>query len=130
MKKTVFFFFTNYKNYNNYSINKNIRETTRRRFTIAHELGHFLITTHRNEYSCNSFDLNNYNDKSNSQENEANRFAAELLMPRQYFYAEIENKTPSYDFIQSLTSKFETSLQSTLIRYTELTDESVAVVNV
>lgn len=110
------------------NVNKNIRETTRRRFTIAHELGHFLITTHKNKYSCNSYDLNNYNDKSSPQENEANRFAAELLMPRQYFSAEIDNKTPSYDLIQSLTSKFESSLQSTLIRFTELTDESLAIV--
>lgn len=110
------------------SISKNIRETTRKRFTIAHELGHFLITTHKGQYLCNSYDLSDYLSTSNPHEKEANRFAAELLMPKQYFSVEIGNKIPSYSLFQSLTLKFESSLQSTLIRYKELTDESIAIV--
>lgn len=110
------------------NVNRNIRETTRRRFTIAHELGHFLITTHQSKYNCNSYDLSNYYDKTNIQEIEANQFAAELLMPEKYFYIEIHNKTPSYALFQSLTDKFESSLTSTLIRYKDFTEESIAIV--
>ncbi|MFH2057957.1 MAG: ImmA/IrrE family metallo-endopeptidase [Pseudomonadota bacterium] len=110
------------------SISKHIREKTRKRFTIAHELGHFLIKSHDSNYNCNAFDINNYSAKNKPQENEANQFAAELLMPRQYFSAEIDHQEPSYELFQSLTSKFESSLQSTLIRFKELTNESIAIV--
>ena len=53
------------------NISNNIREQTRKRFTIAHELGHFLITTHINNYECSSYDTNNYSDKTKPQEIEA-----------------------------------------------------------
>jgi hypothetical protein len=110
------------------SIASSIREHTRKRFTIAHELGHFLITTHGNQFSCTSHDLNNFNDKNKIMEVEANQFAAELLMPEKYFAKEISNKAPSYALIQSLTDKFCSSLTSTLLRYKDLTDESIAIV--
>lgn len=110
------------------NISENIREPTRKRFTIAHELGHYVIPTHESSYNCNKDDTNNYYDKKHPQEIEANHFAAELLMPRKYFLKEIERKEPSYDLIQNLTDKFESSLTSTLIRYKELTTENVAVV--
>jgi hypothetical protein len=87
-----------------------------------------LITTHKNVYNCTSHDLNNYHGKKRSKEIEANHFAAELLMPRKYFASEILNKDPSYLLVQLLTSKFESSLTSTLIRYKDLTTESVAIV--
>ena len=110
------------------NIASSIREHTRRRFTIAHELGHFLITTHGNQFSCTSYDLSNFSNKNKLMEAEANQFAAELLMPEEYFVKEIYNRVPSYDLIQSLTDKFCSSLTSTLLRYKDLTDESIAVV--
>ena len=110
------------------NINKNIRENSRRRFTIAHELGHFLITTHKNEYNCSSNDMNNFKNSRSPQEIEANQFAAELLMPKHYFINEVNDRPPSAHLVNSLTSMFETSLQSTLVRYTEMTQESIAVV--
>lgn len=110
------------------NISKHIRENSRKRFTIAHELGHFLITSHDHNYSCNPIDINSFRNKNKPQENEANKFAAELLMPSQYFVPEIENKIPSYDLFELLTSKFDSSLQSTLIKYKDLTDESIAIV--
>jgi len=110
------------------SIASSIREHTRKRFTIAHELGHFLITTHGNQFSCTSFDLNNFYNNNRIMEVEANQFAAELLMPGKYFAKEIYNKAPSYDLIQLLTVKFCSSLTSTLLRCKDLTDESIAIV--
>ncbi len=58
----------------------------RKRFTIAHEIGHFVL--HGNELSHVDSDLEAviYRDKSsamatNTKEIQANQFAAELLMP-------------------------------------------------
>jgi len=58
---------------------------TRQRFTIAHEIGHYLL--HSNEtlhYDKNTTDSEIFfrSDVSSLNEIEANHFAAELLMPR------------------------------------------------
>lgn len=57
----------------------------RQRFTVAHEIGHFIMghTNHNN---------NNYNfDDSNLEEIEANQFAAELLMPLKFIEKDFSN---------------------------------------
>ncbi|KNY19708.1 ImmA/IrrE family metallo-endopeptidase [Methylobacterium sp. ARG-1] len=61
----------------------------RRRFTIAHELGHFLMAHHipdqPDRFLCKSSDLLRFTAKAGDQrqlrEVEANRFAALMLMP-------------------------------------------------
>lgn len=55
----------------------------RRRFTLAHEVGHILIPWHVGDFFCHA----EYSDTFHSelywaQEKEANRFASELLIPR------------------------------------------------
>lgn len=54
---------------------------TRKRFTIAHEIAHFLL--HRNEVSYGVLDDTLYRSEhlSGEQETEANKFAADILMP-------------------------------------------------
>lgn len=61
----------------------------RRRFTIAHELGHFLITAHKpkteGQFLCDKSAFVSWNPRDQRaalrMEAEANRFAAALLMP-------------------------------------------------
>ena len=64
------------------------RSQGRERFTIAHELGHFLIhigksTSSSNFFACRETDIHRPTSNRNQRrrEVEANRFAAELLMP-------------------------------------------------
>lgn len=65
-----------------YSIGVNASEGFRRkRFTIAHELGHFVL--HRNDIGDGITDDALYRSGlSSAKEREANRFAADLLMPQ------------------------------------------------
>jgi len=72
----------------NYTITVNARDTwTRQRFTIAHELGHFLF--HRSKIGDGIYDNRLYrhgSDRPNRKidqkdETQANSFAANLLMP-------------------------------------------------
>src|SRR5690606_25263403 len=61
----------------------------RRRFSIGHELGHFLINSHRPrdglQFACSHADLRLENtreaNRARKMEAEANLFAARLLMP-------------------------------------------------
>jgi len=58
----------------------------RRRFSIAHELGHYHIPKHKNvEGYCADSDMRARFTDARRQEWEANDFATELLMPRKLF---------------------------------------------
>lgn len=75
----------------------------RTRFSIAHELGHFHIPSHRKRPSrpCREDDMDARadTDPGRNYEWEANDFAAELLMPRSLFEVDhlASNSTPGAD---------------------------------
>lgn len=56
----------------------------RRTFTLAHELGHFLLHPSENKWRIDYFD-HARTDQEAGQESEANYFAASLLMPKGEF---------------------------------------------
>jgi hypothetical protein len=62
----------------------------RRRFTAAHELGHFVL--HRDQMTGFIADatISETDDTTSDMEREANRFAAELLMPHEVIEARAE----------------------------------------
>jgi len=65
----------------------------RRRFTIAHELGHFMLHRNQNKtvFLDKLFRFNVPNDNQNEQfEMEANAFAAAILMPEKILRKEIK----------------------------------------
>jgi Zn-dependent peptidase ImmA (M78 family) len=103
------------------SVNRAIRETTRKRFTIAHELGHFSIPGHIVEgglpIQCTDSDLSMFGEKNPGREVEANYFAAELLMPRARFRKDVQKGKPTRDFLSKLCDTYDTSLTATSIRF-------------
>ena len=69
----------------------------RKRFTIAHELGHFLIPTHSHNITCISSSISYENRKTFiNKEQEANCFASNILVP-QYFLKEELKKIKYFD---------------------------------
>ena len=56
----------------------------RKRFTIAHELGHIFISWHDDIYGCNTDNEYSMHNMLDIQEREANIFASELLMPEEW----------------------------------------------
>lgn len=111
------------------SIKSSIREQSRKRFTVAHELGHYSIPEHlagRTFFKCTDKDLDTF-DKKGSKESEANEFAAELLMPEEFFRERIRLKDLGYDLIEELAAEFETSLTATGIRFVKLSSDYALV---
>ena len=108
------------------SVRKTIREYQRKRFTVAHELGHYTIPGHLTSdkpfFKCTDKDLNTFWEL-NSKESEANSFAAELLMPENHFKDRINGKDLSYNVLQDLKAEFDTSLTATAIRFIEISGE-------
>ena len=107
-------------------IRKGINPEGRRRFTIAHELGHWELHEKYSQFLCNAEDMRDYG--RSPLEVEANHFAAELLMPGSHFKAACGNREPSLELIESLAAEFETTLTATAIRYADATKRKVVVV--
>jgi len=101
-----------------------------RRFTVAHELGHFEIAAHHAViFSGASMHVSESGFTSHLwYEQEADHFAAELLMPEELFRDAIRNSAIGLPAIKHLAETFNTSLTSTAIRYAKLSPDPVAIV--
>lgn len=100
--------------------------SNRQRFTIAHELGHYLL--HKEKAFFLDSQMTFYRDQHSSEgiywhEIEANTFAAALLMPNDLLESYLRNQ--QFDLynpldVTSLSSKFGVSEQALTIRLVSL----------
>ncbi len=92
----------------------------RARFSLAHEIGHWQ--RHRNQIlSCSNQDIGAVNGKGAAKEREADRYAADLIMPRYIFARRMRDfKTPSFSSIDELAEAFDVSRKATALRYVDL----------
>jgi Zn-dependent peptidase ImmA (M78 family) len=96
------------------------RRPERSRFSIAHELGHFLIQSHRPQpghpFECSYSDLHQRDTQSGDRrkriEAEANRFAAHLLMPPKKVRAMIGRSRPDLQAIVAMSREFGVSKEA------------------
>jgi hypothetical protein len=108
-----------------------IKSSQRRRFSIAHELGHLELHRAQNSISiCLGEDLDDWKPQrvGISFEQEANEFASALLLPERFFGSCCRKCDPSLDYIAQLAEDFDVSLTATAIRYAVFCEEPVAVV--
>lgn len=89
-------------------INKSF-SNDRKRFTLAHELGHLMM---------HDFPIPNYRNIEKIKENEANRFASEFLMPAEYIKKSLFNLTLSK--LGPLKNYWLTSMSSIIRRAKDL----------
>jgi len=110
-------------------VRHDIPESGRRRFVIAHELGHLLLRHGVDGLKlCDEQDLLDWAKGQRPYENDANEFAAELLMPEDFFRPRCQTGNPSLKTIEGLADEFQTSLTATAIRYVEFSTDRCAVV--
>jgi Zn-dependent peptidase ImmA (M78 family) len=109
-------------------INSRIREESRKRFTLAHEIGHFVLPGQQEVSApCKQQRIENWDADLYRPELEANRFAAEILMPRGLM-AEFVQSEPSLESIRSIAQLCGTSLTASAVRLITLTPHRAAVV--
>lgn len=102
----------------------------RRRFTVAHEIGHFILHRLDNEIFVDRKVFKMYRDDNSTtgeikQEREANAFAAALLMPEVKLKKELRKLTFDFgddqdDGIKSLAETFKVSTQAMAYRISNL----------
>ena len=107
--------------------------STRRRYSIAHELGHFLNETHEptdsGGFACSATDMSNPFGSARHirQEREANCFAIELLTPRARL-GPILKHAAELERAVAMAYQFKISREAALRRYVDLHSEVIAVV--
>ncbi|NOQ76047.1 MAG: ImmA/IrrE family metallo-endopeptidase [Crocinitomix sp.] len=101
------------------------------RFTMAHEIGHYIIDEHRNPLmkglapSHSSF--SNFSS-DNEVELEADFFASSLLLPASRLKKEIHKKKFSFTLIEALSAKFQTSVTATLLKFASIGNHPIMIV--
>lgn len=92
----------------------------RQRFSIAHEIGHWLNDHGRLEFRCEKRVLRTPWQKLQDPETRANLFAAELLMPEHLFRPLARNRPITFRTVEELNAVFRTSRLATALRLVEL----------
>lgn len=100
------------------------------RFSIAHELGHYFLPSHpENIFKTGDIHQSHAGYSSSSPiEREADHFAASLLMPKYLTKRVIAKFHDGLHAIRNMSEVCKTSLISSAIRYTNLTDAAVAII--
>lgn len=107
----------------------------RRRFTIGHELGHFLMTTHKpppGGFQCSRDDMRRWSDKEKGaairMEVEANEFAALMLMPPPLWKREAGRLgDPDLSHVVALAGIFDVSKEAAARNYAHYHDQPIAI---
>lgn len=90
----------------------------RRRFSIAHEIGHYLMGHEAYDHGDTYIeDRPSYLDPQNRQEMEANEFAAELLLPKKMLEIDVAEMGLE---VESLAKRYQVSEQAMWIQLIDL----------
>jgi hypothetical protein len=100
-------------------------------FTLAHEFGHYLL--HRLAYPdgirCGEQDVVRWDSDYGQIEHQANRFAANLLMPLDDFRRQIDARAKvDIDVISSCAERYRVSLIAAILRWLTYTERRAVLV--
>lgn len=91
---------------------------TRRRFSVLHEIGHFILPNHEHKlYVCDDMGLS-FSTRL-TLEREASDFAADLLFQGDRFTLEANSQPVSASVVKKLAEKFRASYEATARRLVE-----------
>ena len=103
-----------------------------RRFTVAHELGHYYIPGHVERLFPRGDGIvpslgGHFRGRKDPVEVEADCFANELLMPERFVRPLIGHVGNGLTAVRALAGQFRTSMSAAAIRYAAVTPEPIAV---
>lgn len=112
------------------AVRETIRESGKKAFTVAHEIGHFVLPGHGSaDCSCTGKDINSWQAHvSHQKEVSANRFASELLLPARTLSGVVNHRKATLALVREIANEYSTSLTATALKCVEVTDEACALV--
>ena len=104
----------------------------RKKFSILHEVGHFVLPGHLNNLARDEKLLDDDRSLSDSSvvklEMDANRFAADCIFQLDRFQADVDNIELSWQNISGLANRYDASIIATARRWVEKSLTSCALV--
>lgn len=96
----------------------------RQRFTIAHELGHFVLHRKLQEtFNCDLQSVHTGIDTLRDIEREADDFASNLLMPGDVLRNWIDRQRVDFHLLSDIATRFQVSLEAACIRFIKYTNQ-------
>jgi hypothetical protein len=110
--------------------NSAITSRGRINFTLAHELGHYLLHRHLcpEGLRCSSRDMSDWRSEHGQIEGQANTFASFLLMPLDDFRHQICGQKISMELIRHLSDRYEVSITAAILKWLSITDRRAMIV--
>ena len=109
--------------------NDKVQSSGRITFTIAHELGHYLLHRKVREiFECGDKDIATGDRGERDIEAEADLFASTLLMPLDDFRKQIHGQPVSFDLLGRCAGRYGVSLTAAALRWTEIADKRAILV--
>jgi hypothetical protein len=109
--------------------NSAVQSEGRKRFTIAHEFGHYIL--HRDsqeQFACGSADIETGHSNELDVEAEADKFASTLLMPLDDFRRQVDGQPVSFDLLGHCANRYGVSLTAAALRWTEIAEKRAVLV--
>jgi hypothetical protein len=102
-------------------------QTQRQRFSIGHELGHWVENHGLGGFACAKEDISPRDQQARGVEAEANGFASQLILPSYLFEPMAAGKAISLDSADALAQAFNASLTATAIKLTKTASVPAAI---
>lgn len=110
--------------------NNSITSKGRINFTLAHELGHYLLHRHRSPEGirCSNRDMGDWRSEHGQIESQANTFASFLLMPLDDFRQQIDGQKFDMEMVRHLSDRYEVSITAAILKWLGITDKRAMIV--
>lgn len=109
--------------------NQAISSPGRIRFTLAHELGHYLLHRQLQEtFNCSEADMLHWDSTERKIEGEADLFASYLLMPIDDFRSQVASTTVDLDVLGGCADRYGVSLTAAMLKWLEFTSKRAVLV--
>ena len=108
-------------------VRRGIRESGRRRFTVAHEIGHYILHVDQ-QIPCSPRVIEGWREGQPTPEREADTFASELLLPTTETVPCVNRRWPSMEVVADVAEHFGTSLMAAGRKFCDVASQACAVV--
>lgn len=101
------------------TVDDNASARPRQRFSIGHELGHWMRDRGKSAHLCQDSDLTAAWGYRQDAESRANQYAADLLLPTFMLQPRARGREMTFETVRALADEFKTSRTATAIRLIE-----------
>lgn len=109
--------------------NSAVTSDGRKRFTIAHEFGHYLLHRHQqDQFECGSDVIEAGDTSGRDIESEADQFASTLLMPLDDFRRQVDGQSVNFELLGYCADRYGVSLTAAALRWIEIAPKRAVLV--